>query len=228
MKVYCLRTDSIQPDTDYWMSANDFDIQFISEDDPLEDISSENEILILVSNEDEAISILRHVRHRTNAFLFLVSKERIVNRIQMIHSGADLYLDTPSPEEITVHMLSFFNRNAQLAYHTRQNVMLIADLALYHEDSMVKKQNVKIDLTNAEYRIVSQMMLEPGRIFSLRELHLMYHVDDSFYTENSIRMIISHIRSKLGRSELGKEYIITEAGGYRFMKPLVPPAYIGL
>lgn len=81
----------------------------------------------------------------------------------------------------------------------------------------VKYDDVLVDLTPKEYGVLSTLALSPNCVITqtqlLKEIWGPAHSDDTHY----LRIVISHLRQKLGDDSLNPRYLRTEPGvGYRF------------
>lgn len=81
----------------------------------------------------------------------------------------------------------------------------------------VKYDNTLVDLTPKEYGVLSTLALSPNCVITqtqlLKEIWGPSHVEDTHY----LRIVVSHLRQKLGDDSLNPRYLRTEPGvGYRF------------
>ncbi|WP_407310525.1 response regulator [Pseudomonas sp. nanlin1] len=91
---------------------------------------------------------------------------------------------------------------------------LSIDLALRR----ITLAGVEVALTRKEYALLAQLARHPGRVITqqqlLRDIWGPSHVDDSHY----LRIVIGHVRQKLGDDPAAPRFIVTEPGvGYRLM-----------
>jgi two-component system KDP operon response regulator KdpE len=81
----------------------------------------------------------------------------------------------------------------------------------------VTKAGADVHLTQIEFRLLSQLLAEPGRVLThrhlLREVWGPSHADDSHY----LRIYMANLRRKLEDDPARPRYLLTETGvGYRF------------
>ncbi|UFH47993.1 response regulator [Pseudomonas sp. KNUC1026] len=74
-----------------------------------------------------------------------------------------------------------------------------------------------LSLTRKEYAVLAQLARRPGRVITQRQLLIDIwgpsHAEDSHY----LRIVVGHLRQKLGDDPAAPRYITTETGvGYRF------------
>ena len=69
-----------------------------------------------------------------------------------------------------------------------------------------------VELTKAEFRVLELLMSQPKRVFTKEQIYESAWYDDGAVDDNTIRVIISRLRDKIGA-----EHIKTIRGlGYRF------------
>ena len=83
------------------------------------------------------------------------------------------------------------------------------------------RRDVRVDgeaiaLTRKEYAVLAQLASHPGRVITqqqlLKDIWGPTHVEDSHY----LRVVVGHLRQKLGDDPAAPRFIVTEAGvGYR-------------
>ncbi|HEX8588851.1 response regulator [Pseudomonas sp.] len=78
--------------------------------------------------------------------------------------------------------------------------------------------DTEVALTRKEYAVLAQMARHPGRVITqqqlLKDVWGPTHVEDTHY----LRIVVGHLRQKLGDDPAAPRYIVTEAGvGYRLV-----------
>ena len=79
-----------------------------------------------------------------------------------------------------------------------------------------RKREAEVALTRKEYAVLAQLARHPGRVITqqqlLKDIWGPTHVEDSHY----LRVVVGHLRQKLGDDPAAPRFIVTEAGvGYR-------------
>jgi two-component system KDP operon response regulator KdpE len=82
----------------------------------------------------------------------------------------------------------------------------------------VHLEGQRVHLTRKEFAVLSELVRHPGRVVTqqqlLREVWGPAHVEDTPY----LRIVIAHLRQKLGEESARPRYLSTEPGvGYRFL-----------
>ena len=83
----------------------------------------------------------------------------------------------------------------------------------------VSLDGVEIALTRKEYAVLAQLARYPGRVITqqqlLKDIWGPTHVEDTHY----LRIVVGHLRQKLGDDPASPRFIVTEAGvGYRLVE----------
>lgn len=137
-------------------------------------------------------------------------------KVQLLDAGAQDYVTKPfSIEEFLARV------RANLRDHIKQQSAQILDDGYLYIDlgkRLVKTDNNPIDLTPKEYAVLSKLAKVPNCVITqtqlLQEIWGPTHQEDSHY----LRIIVSHLRQKLGEDPAEPKYLKTEAGvGYRLL-----------
>lgn len=137
-------------------------------------------------------------------------------KVQLLDAGAQDYVTKPfSIEEFLARV------RANLRDHIKQQSAQILDDGYLHIDlgkRLVKTDNNPVDLTPKEYAVLSKLAKVPNCVITqtqlLQEIWGPTHQEDSHY----LRIIVSHLRQKLGEDPAEPKYLKTEAGvGYRLI-----------
>lgn len=137
-------------------------------------------------------------------------------KVQLLDAGAQDYVTKPfSIEEFLARV------RANLRDHIKQQSAQILDDGYLHIDlgkRLVKTDNNPVELTPKEYAVLSKLAKVPNCVITqtqlLQEIWGPTHQEDSHY----LRIIVSHLRQKLGEDPAEPKYLKTEAGvGYRLL-----------
>lgn len=89
------------------------------------------------------------------------------------------------------------------------------EIDLYHRVVLV--DNVNVNLTDLEFRLLLYLASQPGRVFSYQQIYEAVWSEEYTYEKGNIMSHIRHIREKIHDNEL--RYIENIRGvGYRFKK----------
>jgi DNA-binding response OmpR family regulator len=177
-------------------------------------------ILDLMLPDISGEEVCRLVRKESDVpILMLTAKSAEDDRINGIVMGADDYLTKPfSPREVVVRVQAILRRVKKTEKVERiefNNKQLAIDLS--KKEVTVKGQDVI--LTPIEYKLVTNMALNPGRVYSRMDL-LEKIQDEGMYYEGYERSVDTHIKNLRKKIELDSRqptFILTVFGmGYKF------------
>ena len=143
-------------------------------------------------------------------FLTAVDDEdSIVNGLEL---GADDYITKPfSTRELLARIKRVTNKNS------RRNTVTVSGVTLDTEKSAVFENGQQIELTALEYKLLSLLMQNAGRVVT-RELifEKIWDISGNFVNDNTLTVYIKRIRKKLDadiiKTVKGMGYKVTEEG----------------
>jgi DNA-binding response OmpR family regulator len=177
-------------------------------------------ILDLMLPDISGEEVCRLVRKECDVpILMLTAKSAEDDRINGIVMGADDYLTKPfSPREVVVRVQAILRRVKKKEKVERiefNNKQLAIDLS--KKEVTVKGQDVI--LTPIEYKLLTNMALNPGRVYSRMDL-LEKIQDEGMYYEGYERSVDTHIKNLRKKIEFDSRqpaFILTVFGmGYKF------------
>ena len=137
-------------------------------------------------------------------------------KVSALDAGAQDYVTKPfSIEEFLARV------RANVRDHIKPDTPAILDDGTLHIDlrrRWISLSGAKVDLTPKEYAVLSRLAQSPNCVITqsqlLEEIWGPAHKENSHY----LRIVVSHLRQKLGDDPAEPFYIRTEAGvGYRLM-----------
>lgn len=143
------------------------------------------------------------------------------DKIQALDAGADDYLTKPfGVGELLARVRSTIRRHRR-SVTDEQEAVQFGDVKLDMKAHLVTKSNQMVHLTPTEYRLLSVLATNAGRVVTnpqlLREVWGPSHSDSSHY----LRIYMGHLRQKLEDDPAQPKYLLTEtAVGYRLLLPL--------
>ena len=171
-------------------------------------------ILDLMLPGVDGFEICKRIREQKNTPILMVSaKKEDIDKIRGLGLGADDYITQPfSPSELVARVKALLRRADAQTSELRRGELLL-NLSS-HE---LWKNDRQITLTPMEYKLLSLMMKNPGRIFTKAQLY--ENINGEFFEsdENTIMVHISKLRDKIETDPKQPVYIKTVRGvGYRF------------
>lgn len=160
--------------------------------------------------------LIEKIRSRQNKYIPVIvisAKGTLSDRILGIDLGADDYITKPfEPLEILSKVNAQFRRINTVRANTESDNITIGDISLNLKECNVTKNDQIIELTKSEFKVLELMMQHPKRVFTKDQIYESAWYDAENVDENTIRVIISRLRDKIGN-----EHIKTIRGlGYRY------------
>jgi two-component system KDP operon response regulator KdpE len=174
-------------------------------------------ILDLGLPDEDGQTVLQQLREwYTNPILILSVKNNEEDIIRALDNGANDYLVKPfRTGELLARMRSALRNSAAEEGDT---TITCGEISIDLEARTIKKNNESIKLTATEYRLLSLLAKNEGKVLThqylLREVWGPGYINQSQY----LRVFIAQLRKKIENDANRPEYIITESGiGYRFI-----------
>jgi len=138
-----------------------------------------------------------------------------------LDAGADDYLTKPfGVGELLARVRSTLRRLHRTEEKT-SDVIQFGDVRLDRKSHLVTKANQAVHLTPTEYRLLTVLAVNAGKVVTNRQLLL--DVWGPSYSENShyLHVYMRHLRQKLEDDPAQPRYLLTETAiGYRLMLPI--------
>jgi DNA-binding response OmpR family regulator len=177
-------------------------------------------ILDLMLPDISGEEVCRLVRKESDVpILMLTAKSAEDDRINGIVMGADDYLTKPfSPREVVVRVHAILRRvkkSEKCELLQFNNKKLVIDLIKME----VTANGQSITLTPIEYKLLTNMAVNPGRVYSRMDLLEKIQDEGMFYEgyERSVDTHIKNLRKKIELDSRQPDFIVTVFGmGYKF------------
>lgn len=141
-----------------------------------------------------------------------------VEKVQALDGGANDYVTKPfSIRELLARVRVLLRRPAPPGQPP--GTLNCGPLSVDLDSRRVSLDDREIALTRKEYDVLAMLARHPGRIVTqqqlLRDIWGPTHIEDSHY----LRVVVGHLRQKLGDDPAAPRFIVTEAGvGYRLQE----------
>jgi two-component system OmpR family response regulator len=172
-------------------------------------------ILDLTLPEIDGIDICKMLAKEGNIPIIISSaRSDDTDKILALEIGADDYLAKPyNPRELVARIQAVLRRKNKAV----EKVIKCGEFELDEEGYTIKKNGEPLNLTSAEYELLSMLIKNKGRVLT-RD----YILDNSIYLnydsiDRTVDVIIGRIRKKIGDDPKNPKYIISVRGfGYKF------------
>lgn len=179
-------------------------------------------ILDLGLPDGDGVDFIADVRKwSTVPIIVLSARANEIDKIKALDAGADDYLTKPfGVGELLARVRSTLRRLRQSGANTA-GIIQFGDVKVDLEARLVTKANQVVHLTPTEYRLLTVLAKNAGRVVTnpqlLREVWGPSHSESGHY----LRIYMGHLRQKLEEDPAQPRYLLTEtAVGYRLLLPL--------
>lgn len=178
-------------------------------------------ILDLGLPDRDGNSVIRDIRTWSGVpILILSARSAEQEKIAALDAGADDYLTKPfGLGELLARVRALLRRRTRLD-ELAGNTIRFGDIDVDLARRQVTRAGEELHLTPIEYRLLTVMIANAGRVMTqrqlLREVWGPSHAESSHY----LRVFVGHLRRKLEHDPAQPRHILTEIGvGYRFQLP---------
>ncbi|RZI71579.1 MAG: response regulator [Pseudomonas sp.] len=138
-------------------------------------------------------------------------------KVRALDAGANDYVTKPFGIQEFLARIRSLLRQAPDSGQV-ESAVVIGPLNIDLAYRRVSLGDVEVALTRKEYAVLAQLARHPGRVITqqqlLKDIWGPTHVEDTHY----LRIVVGHLRQKLGDDPAAPQYIVTEAGvGYRLV-----------
>ena len=178
--------------------------------------------------DGDGLDLIRDVRGWSNVPIVVLSaRADETDKIAALDAGADDYLTKPfGVGELLARVRANLRRprsgtgepTAQSANEV-DPLFRFGEVEVDRQARLVRRQGSEVHLTPIEYRLLTVLIANVGRVMTHRQLLIKVwgpaHEDHSHY----LRIYMGHLRQKLERDPAQPEHLLTEtAVGYRLLR----------
>lgn len=178
-------------------------------------------ILDIMLPDIDGIELCLSLRRESNApILFLSCKSEEIDKVLALSVGGDDYMVKPFlPGELVARIKAHLRRNRLLMSSKKQNdIIKYPGLEVNLDTHEVMVSGSSVILSSKEFDILSILIKNPKRIFSMEQLYQMVWKMESLDGDSGTIMVyISNLRKKIELDPTQNKYIINVRGvGYKF------------
>ena len=143
--------------------------------------------------------------------IFLTAKEEETDVVKGLDLGADDYVIKPfRNRELVSRIRGVLRRSGK-----GNPVLRCRDISVNTETGRVSRGGEEISLTKLEYRILSNMISYPGKLFTRDEILAdVWDISGNFVNDNTLSVTMKRLREKLGDTD-GQLTRTVRGMGYR-------------
>jgi two-component system, OmpR family, KDP operon response regulator KdpE len=175
-------------------------------------------VLDLGLPDRDGVDVIRDLRNWSNVPVIILSaRSNEDDKIGALDAGADDYLTKPfGVGELLARTRALLRRKSRIEDSTA-SVVTFGEIQVDLSRRTVQRNGGPLHLTPIEYRLLSVLLTNAGRVLTHR--HLLKEVWGPSYLERNhyLRIYVGHLREKLEIDPAQPRHILTETGvGYRF------------
>ncbi|MEO1617925.1 MAG: response regulator transcription factor [Planctomycetota bacterium] len=171
--------------------------------------------------------LCKHFRGRCPSMpiLFITAKAEEIDKVVGLELGGDDYIVKPfGGKEVIARVRAVARRSGltqeALQVEFSEAPFSMADLAVIPKELRVRRDEVTMEVTRREMRILQTLASRPGEVISRSEIFRSAWEDDHVPNSRTIDQTISNLRKRIERDPKKPEIIATVYGvGYRFDPP---------
>lgn len=177
-------------------------------------------ILDLGLPDRDGIEFIRDLRSWSQMpILVLSARTHEQDKVQALDAGADDYLTKPfGVAELLARVRAIMRRQMRLSDNGAQSKITFGNLTIDMELRTVERQGEILHLTPIEYRLLSYLIANTGKVLTHRQLLRDVWGPSQLENTPSLRVFMAHLRQKIEDDPSQPRYLLTETGvGYRFI-----------
>ena len=197
-----------------------FEFKIVTEDDPFKAVSIlklepfDLVILDLTLPGMDGLEVCEAIRERQDIPIIISSaRSDLSDKVKALELGADDYMPKPyDPRELEARIHSVLRRYEA---RTEANEESKSDFKCDSSTMLISYKSRNIDLTNAEFGILSYMISKQGLVVSREDLIHNVNAINEDSSNKSIDVMVGRIRNKLGDKTLIES---VRGVGYKLLK----------
>ena len=201
-----------------FLDKNGFDaIEFDKFENPVENILNENADLILLDINlpfSDGKFILNEIRKVSDVpIMMITSMNNDIDELISLNYGADHYVTKPFNIQILLAKITGLLKRSNNSNINLEKINC-GKFILNISQSMIEKDDKKVELTKKELRILHFLVKNKNKIVSREDIMEYLWESESFIDDNTLTVNMKRLRSKLEELDL-KDLIETKRGqGY--------------
>ncbi len=176
-------------------------------------------IMDVMMPEMDGITAMVEIRKNSNVpVILLTAKSEDSDKVLGLNIGADDYITKPfNPIEVLARVKSQLRRYMSLGGGAvRPSCLTAGGIELDDNSKIVTVDGEQVNLTPTEYDILKLFMVNPGTVFSPKDIYRRVWNDSPIGAEGTVAVHIRHLREKIEINPAEPRYIKVVWGkGYK-------------
>lgn len=190
------------------------------------EVLKENEVHLIIMDIMmpilDGLRATMKIREKGNIPVIMLSaKSEDTDKIMGLNMGADDYVTKPfNPLELIARVNSQLRRYTRLGcMEVKENVYITGGLMVDDACKQVFVDGDEVRLTPVQFGILSYLIKNQGRVFSIEQIYNAVWGEEAFNAENTVAVHIRHIREKIEINTKEPKYLKVVWGvGYKIEK----------
>lgn len=169
-------------------------------------------LLDIALPDGDGFDLCRRIKRESRIpVIFLTAKEEETDVVKGLDLGADDYVIKPfRNRELVSRIRGVLRRSGK-----GNPILRCGDISVNTETGRVSRGGEEIALTKLEYRILSNMISYPGKLFTRDEILAdVWDISGNFVNDNTLSVTMKRLREKLGDTD-GQLIKTVRGMGYR-------------
>ena len=178
-------------------------------------------ILDIMLPKINGLEVLKRLRQRGDRsfVLILSAKDEVNDRTRGLDLGADDYLIKPFSFDELISRLHALKRRIVTVAASIESTLIVGTLEIDTNNRVATVDQISVELTPSEYRVLELLVLRRGQTFSTDQLIERIYRSDKCVTRNAIEAHVSSLRRKL-REAGAKNIVKTRRGFGYYIEPV--------
>jgi two-component system KDP operon response regulator KdpE len=178
-------------------------------------------VLDLGLPDGDGVDFITEVREWSNMPIIVLSaRTQEASKVRALDAGADDYLTKPFGVSELLARVRSTMRRLHRTEEKGSDVVRFGDVALDLKSHLVTKAGEVVHLTPTEYRLLTVLAANAGKVVTNRQLLLDVWGPSHSESSHYLHVYVRHLRQKLEDDPAQPRYLLTETAiGYRLMLP---------
>ncbi len=182
-------------------------------------------VLDIMLPDIDGVELCLNIRKISDCpILFISCKSSDIDKVLALSAGGDDYLTKPfSTLELVARIKAHLRRNRMSENNSTDDVIKYDELEIHFNTHEVFVNEKQISLSAKEFDILSLLMKDPKRIYTVEQLYEAVWKENVLEGDSrTIIVYIGNIRKKIEPDPSNPKYILTVRGvGYKFNHNLI-------